>query len=48
MGLLGQRWDGWMAKFCRPFTKAEIRYYDRSQADQARAWIHESLQDKAD
>ncbi len=34
-------WETWMAKFCQPFTRAEVRYYDRSEGDDARAWIEE-------
>lgn len=33
------RWQEWMTKLWRPFTTAKIRYFDRSQMDQARAWI---------
>ncbi len=36
-----KKWEKWMAMFCRPFTTAEIRYFDQSQADQAYDWIHE-------
>lgn len=32
-------WEHGMAVFCRPFTKAEVRYFDRSEVDEARAWI---------
>ena len=38
-----KKWEQCMAKFCRPFTTAEIRYYDRGQADWARAWIEADL-----
>ena len=34
-------WETWMAKFCQPFNRAEVRYYDPSEADEARAWIEE-------
>jgi len=37
------KWERWMAAFCRPFTSAEIRYYDQSEADQASPWICEGL-----
>ena len=36
-----KKWEELMAKFCAPFTKAKIRYFDTSEADQARAWIVE-------
>jgi hypothetical protein len=32
-----------MAVFCRPFTTAKIRYFDRSQADEAETWIEADL-----
>jgi hypothetical protein len=36
-------WEEWMAKVCKPFTRATIRYFDHAEADQARAWIVEGL-----
>jgi hypothetical protein len=36
-------WQHGMALFCRPFTTATIRYFDRSQTDQAIAWIEDGL-----
>jgi hypothetical protein len=38
-----KKWEEWMAKFCQPFTKAEVHYYDRAEADQAREWIETDL-----
>lgn len=32
-------WEKSMAAFCRPFTSAKIRYFDREQSEDARAWI---------
>jgi hypothetical protein len=32
-------WEKWMAIFCKPFTKATIRYYASDQTAEARAWI---------
>ena len=37
-----KKWQEWMAKFCRPFTTAKIKYFDASQSDEARRWISES------
>ena len=34
-----KKWEEWMSKFCRPFTRAEIRYFDQSQMEMAREWI---------
>jgi hypothetical protein len=30
-----------MAAFCKPFTRAKVRYFDRSDMDKATEWIHE-------
>ena len=37
----GKKWEEWMAKFCRPFTTARIRYFDRSEAEEATKWIEQ-------
>ena len=40
LALIGEKaWEHGMAIFCKPFTTAKIRYFDRSQADEAEAWI---------
>jgi len=36
-----KRWEEWMAKVCKPFTMAQIRYFDVSQIDQAWKWLEE-------
>jgi len=36
-----KKWQKGMTTFCRPFTKAEIRYFEHSQADEARAWLQQ-------
>lgn len=28
-----------MATFCRPFTRASVRYFDRAEASKARQWL---------
>jgi demethylmenaquinone methyltransferase/2-methoxy-6-polyprenyl-1,4-benzoquinol methylase len=38
-----KKWQKGMSKFCRPFTTARIRYFDRTAAIEARAWINEGL-----
>lgn len=44
LAMVGDRtWEKWMATFCRPFTSADIRYFDQSEADEARQWIIEGL-----
>lgn len=35
-------WEKNMAAFIKPFTMAKVRYFDRQQADRARAWIREN------
>jgi len=34
-----KKWEEWMAKFCKPFTTATIRYFDAAQAEEAQVWI---------
>jgi hypothetical protein len=36
-----RRWEAFMAKVCKPFTVATIRYFDRLEVEAARAWIAE-------
>ncbi len=42
IAMIGDKaWERGMATFCRPFTSAKIRYFDREQADEAQKWIEE-------
>jgi len=34
-----KKWEKGMAAFCKPFTKAQIRYFDLAQLDEAREWL---------
>ncbi|HET6325159.1 MAG TPA: STAS/SEC14 domain-containing protein [Planctomycetaceae bacterium] len=34
-----KKWEQGMATFCKPFTKAKIRYFDIAQIEEARQWI---------
>jgi hypothetical protein len=44
LALVGEKtWEHGMATFCKPFTSATIRYFDRTEAEQAEAWIHADL-----
>ena len=36
-----KKWEAWMAKVCKPFTGAKIRYFDAAESDAAKAWIAE-------
>jgi len=40
LAFVGERkWEAGMASFCKPFTSASIRYFDRGQEDEARQWL---------
>jgi len=34
-----KKWEQWMAGFCRPFTTAQIRYFDAAAIQDARTWL---------
>ena len=34
-----KKWEKFLGAFCRPFTTAEIRYFDKVAIDEARAWL---------
>lgn len=40
LAVIGEKkWQEWMATFCKPFTKATVRYFDHADAAEARAWV---------
>ena len=40
LALVGEsKWEQGMAAFCKPFTKASVRFFDASKLDEARQWI---------
>jgi hypothetical protein len=40
LAMVGDRkWEKWMSVVCRPFTTARIRYFDREEIHEARAWL---------
>jgi hypothetical protein len=42
IALVGDKtWEKWMAKVCKPFTMAKVRYFDASEVDAAKAWLAE-------
>ena len=44
LAIVGEKaWEHGMASFCKPFTKAQIQYFDRSKATEASTWIHEGI-----
>jgi SpoIIAA-like len=43
IALVGERtWEEWMAKFCKPFTMAKIKYFNASELEAAKAWLAEA------
>lgn len=38
----GKSWEAWLAKICRPFTRAELRHFDPAALDAAWAWLEET------
>lgn len=40
LAMVGEKtWQEWMAKFCRPFTTAKIKYFEAGELEKARTWI---------
>jgi hypothetical protein len=40
LAIVGEsKWEKGMAAFCKPFTKATIKYFDESQLEEARTWL---------
>jgi hypothetical protein len=37
-----KKWQHGMASFCKPFTKATVRYFDHAGAAEARKWLDEA------
>jgi hypothetical protein len=43
IALVGDKtWEKWMAKVCKPFTMAKIRYFDAAEIEAAKSWLAES------
>ena len=43
LALVGdKRWEKGMSVFCKPFTTAKIRYFDRAAFSEARAWLEQN------
>lgn len=44
IALVGEKkWEEWMAKVCKPFTMATIRYFDAANIADAWQWLQEGL-----
>jgi hypothetical protein len=40
LAIVGSRkWEHGMATFCKPFTKATVRYFEHTDASEARSWL---------
>lgn len=37
-----KKWQHGMATFCKPFTKAAVRYFDQADITDARQWLDEA------
>jgi hypothetical protein len=45
LAIVGDKsWEKGMALFCKPFTRAIIRYFDISELEKARDWIFEKTE----
>lgn len=42
-----KRWQEGMSTFCKPFTTAEVRYFERGELPDAHLWIEETDEPKA-
>ena len=44
IAMIGDKtWEKGMSIFCKPFTRAKVKYFDHSEIDEAREWISEGL-----
>jgi len=40
VALVGEKkWEEWMAKVCKPFTMAKVKYFDAAQIEEAWQWL---------
>ncbi len=43
LAMVGEKkWQEGMALFCKPFTKAEVKYFEHTDASEARKWLEEA------
>ena len=44
IALVGEKkWEEWMARVCKPFTMAHLKYFDATQIADAWQWLAEGL-----
>ncbi len=44
LAMVGEKkWQKGMAVFCKPFTTAEIRYFEKGELNSAKKWLAETL-----
>ncbi len=44
LALVGEKkWQKGMATFCKPFTKAEVRFFELADVVEARTWVLEGM-----
>lgn len=45
LALVGEKkWQKGMSVFCKPFTTAKVKYFDLTEASQAREWIEAGVE----
>lgn len=43
IAVIGDRqWEHWMATLCKPFTEADVRYFDATESAEAWAWMRDA------
>ena len=49
IAIVGDRkWEKWMAGFCKSFTTAKVKYFDKAEIDAAWDWLRENEEEKQD
>ena len=43
IALVGEKsWEKWMARVCKPFTMAKVKYFDAKEFEAAKKWLGEA------
>lgn len=41
LAIIGEKkWQEWMATICKPFTTADVKFFNQSETTEAHRWIH--------